>query len=99
MSLPVEFRPEAEVDLVSACDWYEGQQAGLSGAFLLGIEDALNRIKSMPQMYASVLPGTRRAKVQKFPYLIYYRILPRCIEVIGLLHSSRDPKLWQRRVN
>ena len=53
----------------------------------------------MPQMYAVVLRDVRRGKLRRFPYLIYYRVLPDRIEVIALLHASRDPKLWQERVN
>jgi len=53
----------------------------------------------MPEMYVKALRDVRRAKVRKFPYLIYYRVLSDRIQVIAVLHASRDPQLWQERVN
>ena len=41
----------------------------------------------------------RRVKLRRFPYLIYYRLSSDLIEVIAVFHGSRDPKLWQERVN
>ena len=76
MSLLVEFRPEAETDLISARDWYEEQQPELSRSFLRAVENVLDRVKANPKMYVSVLRDVRRAKIQRFPYLItigFYR--------------------------
>jgi plasmid stabilization system protein ParE len=99
MSLAIVFRPEAEADVLTAHDWYEQQQSGLGGAFSDALILALVRIESMPRMYAIVFRETRRAKLRTFPYLVYYRVLADRIEVIAVLHGSRDPRLWQERVN
>jgi plasmid stabilization system protein ParE len=98
MSLRVAFRPEAQGDLLQAHDWYE-QQAGLGDAFSDRAEEAIERIQRMPRMYAMVFRDVRRAKIRRFPYLIYYRVQQDRIEVIAVLHGSRDPRLWQQRVN
>lgn len=82
-----------------AHDWYEEQQFGIGGAFLGAVESTITRIETMPKMYAIVLRSVRRAKVRTFPYLIYYRLLDDRIEVIGVLHGSRNPKLWRERIN
>jgi toxin ParE1/3/4 len=99
MTLPVSFRPEAKADLLETRDWYERQEDGLAGAFADSVEETLDRIEAMPQMYAVVFRDVRRGKLRRFPYLIYYRVLLDRIEVIAALHASRDPKLWQERVN
>ena len=99
MSLRVEFRPEAEADLLNARDWYEEQQPGLGEVFSAAFESAVTRISAMPEMYVKALRDIRRAKVRKFPYLIYYRILSDPIEMIAVLHGSRDPHLWRERIN
>jgi plasmid stabilization system protein ParE len=39
----------------------------------------------------------RRTKLHRFPYVVYYRTLADLIEVIGVLHGSRDPQIWQDR--
>jgi hypothetical protein len=43
-------RPEAEADLVNARDWYERQREGLGAAFLLCVEEVLERIGRTPEM-------------------------------------------------
>jgi plasmid stabilization system protein ParE len=99
MSLAIVFRPEARADVLAAYDWYEQQQSGLGSAFIDALSLLLDRIKTMPQMYAVVLCDARRAKLRTFPYLTYYRVHADRIEVIAVLHGSRDPKRWQERVN
>ena len=97
MSLPIVLRPEVESDLLAAQAWYEQQLPGLGGRFLSAVEQVLARIEAMPEMYAVILRNVRRAKVRRFPYVVYYRILTDRIEVIAILHGGRDPRLWQSR--
>jgi toxin ParE1/3/4 len=99
MSLSVVLRPEARTDLFEARDWYERQQIGLGNAFADSADGTIARIEVMPEMYPIVLLEVRRGKLRRFPYLIYYRVLSDRSEIIAVLHSSRDPKLWQERVN
>jgi hypothetical protein len=51
MSLTVIISPEAERDIAEASGWYEGQRAGLGNEFLLAVEEARDRICSMPRLY------------------------------------------------
>jgi plasmid stabilization system protein ParE len=99
MSLRVVFRPEAQADLLQTREWYERQGLGLGDAFSDRAEEAIERVQRMPRMYAMVFRDVRRAKIRRFPYLIYYRVQEDQIEVIAVLHGSRDPRLWQKRVN
>jgi len=99
MSHTVVFRPKAKTDLIEARDWYQRQQFGLGETFADAVDETISRIQSMPKMYAVVFRNVRRAKVRTFPYLIYYRLLQERIEVLAVLHGSRDPKRWQERVN
>ena len=98
MSLPIVVRPEAQTDLLEARDWYEQQRPGLGDAFAEAVEEMLARIKEMPELYAAMLREVRRGKLRRFPYVVYYRVLSDRIEVIGVLHGSRDPKVWQDRM-
>jgi plasmid stabilization system protein ParE len=80
MTLDVAFRPEAELDVLETYDWYERQQTGLGESFVDSVDDTLERIQQMPQMYPVVLAETRRAKTRKFPYVVFYRVRSRSIE-------------------
>jgi len=75
-------RPEAEADLVRARAWYERQREGLGAAFLLCVEEVLERIGRTPEMYTAVYHDVRRALTRRFPYAVYYRIAGHELEVI-----------------
>lgn len=97
MSLPLIIRPEAEQDLAAAQAWYEGQRAGLGQAFLARVDQMLAKIQLMPELYAELYRGVRGGKLKRFPYVVYYRVLSDRIEVLAVLHGSRDPAVWQAR--
>ena len=56
-----------------------------------------DRIEQNPELYAAAFRSVRRAKLQRFPYVVYYRILADRIEVIAVLHGGRDPRVWRSR--
>ena len=89
-------RPEAETDLVNARDWYERQRQGLGAAFLLCVEEVLERIGRTPGLYSAVYHDVRRALTRRFPYAVYY-IAGTEVIVLGILHTRRDPREWQSR--
>jgi plasmid stabilization system protein ParE len=95
----IVLRPEAETDLLQARDWYARERPELADAFVDSFEAVLARIAVMPELYAVALNGIRRGKLSRFPYLVYYRFLSDRIELIGVLHVSRDPKMWQKRIS
>jgi plasmid stabilization system protein ParE len=90
-------RPEAEADLVNARDWYERQREGLGAAFLLCVEEMLERIGRTPEMYTAVYRDVRRALTRRFPYAVYYCIAGTEVVVLGILPMRRDPREWQSR--
>jgi len=96
--LPLYLRPEAEADLIANRDWYEQRREDLGEEFVTAVADAFNRIANAPEQFAICCRQVRRAKPLRFPYIIYFRVLADRIEVIGILHASRNPRLWQRRI-
>ena len=98
MSLPIVLRPEAQTDLLATRDWYERQRPGLADEFADAVDRMFVRIEGMPESCAVAFQNVCRGKLRRFPYLIYYRVLSEQIEVVAVLHSSRDPQLWQSRI-
>jgi plasmid stabilization system protein ParE len=90
-------RPEAEADLAHARSWYEQQHAGLGAAFLLCVEEVLEHIDRTPELYRVVYRDVRRALTRRFPYAVYYRLAGNAVVVLGILHTRRDPHVWQSR--
>lgn len=98
MSLPIILRPEAEQDLISAFDWYEGQQEGLGNQFIAEMDACFDRIAERPAIYAVAYADIRACRARRFPYLVYFRVLQTQVEVLAVLHGNRDPSTWQSRV-
>jgi plasmid stabilization system protein ParE len=36
--------------------------------------------------------------VRRFPYIVYFSVETTVIVVLAVLHASRDPAEWQRRI-
>ncbi|MEX0718898.1 MAG: type II toxin-antitoxin system RelE/ParE family toxin [Planctomycetaceae bacterium] len=97
MSWPVVINPLAEQDLSDAWDWYDAQRDGLGDEFLECVEEALDGLRTMPQMYGKVFQELRRAHVRRFPYGVFYRIDDQQVTVVAVYHARRDPGAWQQR--
>ncbi len=97
MTHPLIIRPEAEQDMSEGRDWYEGQRAGLGLEFLTAVEEVFDRIRETPELYAPEYKGVHRVGVNRFPYVIYYRITSAGVEVIAVQHGSRNPRHWRSR--
>ena len=98
MSSKVILRPEALSDIESARDWYEKKQAMLGFAFVRRVSEALDRIAVRPELFPTASLGVRFHRVKRFPFVVYYRVRPGLVEVLAVLHGSRDPSVWQWRV-
>ena len=98
MTLPVRLIPAAERDILLAQRWYLDEAPHVLADFEEEIDKSLGRISDRPEMYQVIETAVRRAPLQRFPFSVLYRILPRWIEVIGVVHQSRDPRRWRRRV-
>ena len=97
MSLPVVLRPEAGPDAEEARDHFEAQQAGRGQAFLVRLNETLARISAMPAMYGVVWRNVRAARLRRFTYVVYYRVHNDRVEVLAVMHGSRDASAWQAR--
>ena len=98
MSLPLIITSAAEEDLAEAKGWYESQREGLGEDFVLCVEEALDRIRRIPEGATEVFQGVRRVVVRRFPYGVFYSVDSDQIAVIAIYNSRRDPGGWQSRV-
>jgi plasmid stabilization system protein ParE len=97
MTFALTIRPEAERDMAEAREWYEARRGGLGEEFLIAVEDVFGRIRESPESYAVVYRGVRWVRLRRFPYLIYFRVISKSVEVLAVLHSSRHPRVWRSR--
>ena len=98
MTLPVRLTSAAVQDLALAEQWYLDEAPHVLASFEEEIDKVFHLISERPELFQTVESTVRRAPARKFPFSVFYRVLPEWIEVIAVVHQSRDPRTWQRRV-
>ena len=94
---PVILRKLAEADFDAALAYYLTEAgADTALAFVEQLEQANHRISHDPAIHSPGwgtelnLPGLRRLRVSKFPYIIFYIEQADHIDVWRVLHAQRD---------
>ncbi len=92
-SIPVS--SEAEIDIDTAYIWYEIRQTSLGDMFYDSVNESVQFILKNPFSYEEIYKGIRRCVIKRFPYGIYYKILPDNseIQILGVVHFKRNPVL------
>lgn len=75
MTYHLSLSPNAETDLLESALWYESQQTGLGEKFTQKVESYFVRIQNNPQHFPLKKGNLREAYIQKFPYVIIYKII------------------------
>ena len=97
MSGPLVFVRPARAEFDEAAEWYDQRKSGLGAAFTAAVQQSLDHICDRPLMCPVVLDDIREARVEGFPYSMYFRINARHILVLAIFHDARDPSIWQDR--
>jgi hypothetical protein len=94
---PVRFHPDAQVEMVESARYYERQREGLGGRFLEAVHTSIRRIQLSPSAFQRIGEGTRRCCVRGFPFGVAFRERPDHLQIVAVIHFSRDPDYWQGR--
>lgn len=98
MTYSIEFIYEAKLDVKDTYDWYENKVIGLGDRFVSSLNRSVNLIKSNPFQYQTQFGEIRKALLNHFPYQIIYIVESKKIIILGVIHSSRDPIIWENRI-
>jgi plasmid stabilization system protein ParE len=98
MSLPVILRPAADADIETTHNELEQVRAGLGVQFVRRVREVLSQIEAMPELYGVVWQDVRAARLRRFRHVVYYVVFADRVEVLAVLHGSRDSAAWQSRV-
>ncbi len=82
-------------DLESAVDWYNECEDGLGKRFIEAVNNRLELLAENPHIFSVKLSGYNEAMVDKFPYLIVYRIIAKGkkVRILHIFHTRRNPDL------
>jgi plasmid stabilization system protein ParE len=98
MTYRLIIRPDAELDIRDAFNWYEAQTLGLGSEFVRAVDVCLSHIGRNPSAYPIIFKQARRVFIRRFPYGIFYVLDQDLIIVIACFHSKRNPKSWKARL-
>jgi len=98
MSYRLIIRPEAELDIQDAFEWYEAQTPGLGSEFIRAVDTCLSGIGRNPLTYPRIYKQARRALIRRFPYSMLFVFEQEFVAVVACFHSKRNPKSWQSRL-
>ena len=74
MNFIIELTDDAWDDAFQIIKWYDEQKQGLGNVFLDYPDDALKKIEKVPTAYKIVYQQARQASLQKFPYIVLYKV-------------------------
>lgn len=90
-------RPAAARDITEADAWYRERGLEIAAAFRDALAANLNLIERTPTAFPVVHHDVRRCLLGRFPYALYFRLLPPELRVIACTHLKRHARRWQRR--
>lgn len=90
-------RAPARRDLARAFGWYETERVGLGHEFLRAVAVTFAAVDRAPEQFPVALDDVRKALVRRFPYVVYFVVLPAGVVVIAVAHGRRHPRRWQSR--
>jgi toxin ParE1/3/4 len=85
------FRPEAEADLTDIHDHIAGDSPVRAKRFVTLLRERCGALRQHPRMGRArdeLRPGLRSLPVER--YLVIYRVLEDAVEVVAVVHGSRD---------
>ena len=94
MTLIVQFTGRAERDIASARSWHDQLDVPLGDALLDDIARCYSTAAERPGSFPVLFRNVRRARCERFPYHIYFRVKPPALILLAVYHTARDPERW-----
>ena len=93
----LEILAEAAADAREAEIWYAEHSAQAAANFIIETKKGMKKVLEAPLRWPKHKYGTRRYRLDKYPYLIVYRVLPDRIRIMAFQHSRRRATFWRDR--
>lgn len=95
----VRYHAEAEFDVYNASERYRRESPAVALQFLDAFHKRIAEIVENPEARPIMHPlGIRCARLERFPFNVFYVIDPDTVYVISVAHQSRGEWHWLSRV-
>jgi plasmid stabilization system protein ParE len=91
------FHSEADEEYIATALWYLAISVRVTIRFVQTIDNAILKIRTMPQAYPRYDRRHRAFVVKRFPYYIVYREEADGVIIVAVAHNSRRPGYWKGR--
>lgn len=97
MTDELRFHSAIPDDLVNALDYYDGISSALGNRFRENVNRRLDEIANDPEAFPFDIPPIRFAKIDRFPYLVFFAIELETVRILAILHGASNPEKWRAR--
>ena len=87
----------AREDIQEIVDYYDIKASHITDRFLENLYIEFDVITENPELFQQKYRQTRVRYIKGFPYGIHYILREHTIEVLAVLHTSRNPEIWKKR--
>jgi plasmid stabilization system protein ParE len=94
MSRTLVVAPNATADIDQAARWYTQRNQTAHAGFLRAVDKAIDFLFENPEQYQVVYRQMRRARLDGYPYALFYTVTESHVTVLACLHTARDPSAW-----
>jgi len=91
--------PLAKQDINEAAHWYGTKQKELGKRFTAQVSEKVKFILQNPAATALRYDGVRTVVLDVFPFMLHYSVDEdqKLVIISAVLHTSRNPGIWQER--
>lgn len=93
-----KFHLEALAEYEEATSFYADRDPAVAERFIMAVENAIDRILESPLRCRVFDEDVHRCLTQIFPYGILYTIERSYVLIVAIMHCSREPGYWKRRL-
>ena len=95
--MKLEFHPEAELELIGAALYYDGEVPGLGERLEKEVRRATDLLLQHPEIGAPVDLERRQFVLARFPFNLIYTAADEVVWILAVAHQKRRPGYWRSR--
>jgi|SRR5690606_5203453 len=97
MIYKIVYHKDVDFDVREAKNYYRKINPELDKCFSDEIKSLIEKIAENPQHYQLSFEKIRSAYLNDFPFGIHFNLSEDTIEIFAIIHTSRNPKIWQEK--
>ncbi|MFP9113104.1 type II toxin-antitoxin system RelE/ParE family toxin [Flavobacterium sp. RHBU_3] len=97
MPYKIQISVRAVADIREAENWYNEQLSGLGTRYKIAVKSQINDLRDDALLYPVKYDDVHYRKIKGFPYLLHYRIKQNVVDIIAVIHTSRNPDIWHEK--